>query len=136
MMYAAEIRMATGYLLNQVYGARYNNPATIQPAPLWCNFEFFSEIRPSKINHLLRLTPQDEGKAWGWLVSREVQFFHRGKLVAEIRLSGMEFDRRPDGQLPSMWKIVRVLYAARFDHASPEDWQDRRIDFTHYASAA
>lgn len=134
MVYAAEVRMATGYLLNQVYGARYGNPATLNPPPCWCNFEFFSEIRPGKIIHYERLAP-GESQGRGWKVVRVVEYYHRGKLVAEVGLIGMEFDRMRDHKPLPMWAIDRIRYAARFDRSEPEDWREEPI-LSPYVSAA
>jgi hypothetical protein len=143
MTFSAEVRIATEYLLNQIYGTRYGNERALHIA--WCNFWFFSEIRPSEVHKLRRLTPQDDMNAWGleqddmnawgWELSREVQFFVRGVLVAEIELVGVKFDHHPEYNARPMWAIVHVRYAERLDHVEPTHWHDRTFEFAGYVMA-
>jgi hypothetical protein len=137
MTFSFEVEMAIGFVLDMVYAGRYMNPNTPAPAPSWSNFQFFGDIRPGKPSHVRRLSPADVGSygCWGWWVSREVEFYHRGQLVATVGLQGLEVDPKRYEDATPMWAVSHVRYAARFDRAEPENWQEHIRPITALISA-
>jgi hypothetical protein len=87
------------------------------PRPNWgYQFDFFNRISASPIRRKNRVKAhQNQGGEWvmsHWIIEREVQFEHKGAIVAKVWLEGY----KPDGTKGNRdnntcWAVSKIVYA-------------------------
>lgn len=118
--FTGSVRLAIQFVLSLAkHDCEYVHPDLTQAG--WCNFDFFSEIRPGRIERLKRVERTALQTGY-WEVARTIHFFLRGHLVADIIMVGQQVDRSWDCPRHSNWAVTSVHYARRFDRHEPEDW--------------
>ena len=96
------------------------HPALVEA--VWCNFDFFSEIRPHRVRRIQRVEGSGDQLGY-WVVTRQVDFYFRNQLVAEVSMIGQQVDRNEHSPRFSCWAVNGVNYARRFDRKEPEEWR-------------
>lgn len=145
MKFSASIALATRTVLDLEKGGLYLRPKGAEPElcsisvqrPVWCNFVFFSRIKPRKIERTRRIDPTED-RHESWDLERTVEFFYRGARLAEVQLVGRDIDGlvfEEELDNGSFWAVSRIAYlrhhdATRDSREFRKDWIEIELDVT------
>lgn len=125
--FSGSVRLAIQFVLGLTRRERTDLHPDLTVA-VWCNFDFFSAIRPYQIKRLKRVERADQNTVGYWEVKRFVAFYFRNQVVAEVLMVGTQQDKSGVTPRCSYWKVSQIRYARRFDSKEPEDWVDASWD--------
>ena len=132
------LKLAWGKLTILPRGSDISDPDShrIQvPQPTWCNFGLFtfSRIKASKVE-MTEHTPRSAGSCGTRKLSRKVEFYYCGHLVATVELAGMKIDgsfKQLDNG--AFWEVSKLGYFLKFDGCrdhEPTDWKEFERELT------